>query len=221
MKAPRPEIRAVLYDFGGVFTASPFAAVERAGAEQGLAPGQMSEIVFGPFDEDTDHAWHRLERGEIAIGEARDAIIELGRAKGAKSDPFALLARMGKDGGIRNEVVERALAIQQAGFRTAVVTNNIAEIRDRWKAMLPHAEIFEVIVDSSEIGVRKPSAAIYETALRELGGIPPEQAIFFDDHPQNVRGAEALGIQGVLVENDFSPTLALLDALAQRGPARS
>lgn len=221
MTAPRPGIRAVLYDFGGVFTSSPFAAVERAGAEQGLPPGRLGEIVFGPYHKDTDHPWHRLERGEIAIGEARDAIIELGRAQGAESDPFAILARMGEDGGIREEMVAKARAVQQAGFRTAVVTNNIAEIRDRWKAMLPHAEIFEVIVDSSEIGVRKPTAAIYETALRELGDISPEQAIFFDDHPQNVRGAEAVGIQGVLVEDDFSPTLALLDALAERGPARS
>lgn len=73
-------VEAVLFDFGGVFTASPFGAVEALGREIGAAPGQLQRIVFGPYHEDTDHPWHRLERGEMPLLDARDAIMALGRS---------------------------------------------------------------------------------------------------------------------------------------------
>ena len=60
------QIKAVLFDFGGVFTDSPFGAVEEHGLSLGAAPGQISDIVFGGYHEDGDHPWHRLERGELS-----------------------------------------------------------------------------------------------------------------------------------------------------------
>ncbi len=62
------EIHAVLFDFGGVFTDSPFAALEELSDELGIGPRELLEIVFGPYDDDTDHPWHRLERGEVSLG---------------------------------------------------------------------------------------------------------------------------------------------------------
>src|SRR5262245_52055105 len=94
-------IDAVLFDFGGVFTDSPFDAAEALGAELGAQPGRLLEIVFGPYHEDTDHPWHRLERGEIPLTEARDAIVALGRAAGIEADPFQLFARLGRGSGAR------------------------------------------------------------------------------------------------------------------------
>ncbi len=211
-------IEAVLYDFGGVFTTSPFDEVERAGEEQQLPAGRLLEIVFGPYHEDTDHPWHRLERGEISLLAARDGIIELGRREGVDSDPLQLLARMSEDGGVRESLVERAIRIHRKGFPTALVTNNVSEFRERWKTMIPTEELFDVIVDSSEVGLRKPDPAIYELALERIGGVAPESALFLDDHPNNVRAAERLGIRGLLVTAELAPTLRVLDALIERGP---
>ena len=181
------EIEAVLYDFGGVFTTSPFDEVERVGEEQKLPAGRLLEIVFGPYHEDTDHPWHQLERGEISLLEAREGIIDLGRREGIESDPLQLLARMSESGGVRESIVERAFDIRRRGFSTALVTNNAAEFRERWKTMIPTDELFDVIVDSSEVGLRKPNPAIYELALERIGGVAPESALFLDDHPNNVR----------------------------------
>mgnify|MGYP001807826056 CR=1 FL=1 len=211
-------VEAVLYDFGGVFTTSPFDEVERAGEEQKLPAGRLLEIVFGPYHEDTDHPWHRLERGEISLLEARDGILELGRREGVDSDPLQLLARMSEDGGVRESLVKRAIRIHQKGFPTALVTNNVSEFRERWKTMIPTEELFDVIVDSSEVGLRKPDPAIYELALERIGGGAPESALFLDDHPNNVRAAERLGIRGLLVTAELDPTLRVLDALIERGP---
>ena len=63
------EIRAVLFDFGGVFTESPFAALDELSKELGVAPRELLDIVFGPYHEDTDHPWHRLERGEVSLAD--------------------------------------------------------------------------------------------------------------------------------------------------------
>jgi len=213
MGANTPEIHAVLFDFGGVFTASPFDAAEALGAELGAAPGRVLAIVFGPYHEDTNHPWHRLERGEIPLAEARDEIIALGRAEGLDTDPLRLFALLGRGEGARAPMVERARRLLVRGYRTGLVTNNAREFRDAWRKLVPADELFEVIVDSSEVGVRKPDPRIYELALARLGGVPPEQALFLDDFPSNVAAAEKLGMRGVLVRPDLTSALAALDTL--------
>jgi epoxide hydrolase-like predicted phosphatase len=209
------EIDAVLFDFGGVFTTSPFDAAEELGASLGAAPGRVLEIVFGPYHQDTDHPWHRLERGEIPLVEARDAIIALGRAEGIDADPFRLFALMAGGGGARAPMVERAQRIVAHGYRTALVTNNAHEFRESWRRLVPADELFQVIVDSSEVGVRKPDPRIFELALARLGGVEPGQALFLDDAASNVAAAEKLGIQAVLVRPDLADALAALDALLE------
>jgi epoxide hydrolase-like predicted phosphatase len=204
-----------LFDFGGVFTPSPFDAAEELGVELGAQPGRLLEIVFGPYHEDTDHPWHRLERGEIPLGEAREAILALGRAEGLDADPFRLFARLGRGEGAREPMVARARGLLARGYRTALVTNNAHEFRDAWRRLVPADELFEVIVDSSEVGVRKPDPRIFELALARLGGIDPAHALFLDDAPSNVAAAEKLGIRAVLVRPDLRDALAALDALLE------
>ena len=208
-------IDAVLFDFGGVFTTSPFDAAEELGAALGAEPGRVLEIIFGPYHEDTDHPWHRLERGEIPLVEARDAIVALGRAEGIEADPFQLFARMGRGEGAREPMVERAKRIVAHGYRTALVTNNAHEFREAWRRLVPADELFQVIVDSSEVGVRKPDPRIFELALARLGGVAPERALFLDDAASNVAAARRLGLQAVLVRPDLGDALAALDALLE------
>ena len=171
--------------------------------------------MFGPYHEDTDHPWHRLERGEVSFLEARDAIVALGRAEGIDADPLNLFAAMGRGEGARAPMVERAQRIVACGYRTALVTNNAHEFREGWRRLVPADELFHVIVDSSEVGVRKPDPRIFQLALERLGGIAPERALFLDDAPSNVAAAEKLGIRSVLVRPDLTGALAALDALLE------
>ena len=208
-------VEAILFDFGGVFTPSPFAAMEAFGAEIGAEPGQLQEIVFGPYHEDTDHPWHRLERGELPLVDARDEIMALGRAQGIEVDPFQVFGRMSMErgGGAHEGLVARTLALRAAGFRTALITNNVREFAEGWRRLVPADELFEVIVDSSAEGIRKPDPRIFEFTLERLGGIAPERALFLDDAQSNLDAAERLGIRGLLVTEDLEPTLAALDAV--------
>ena len=82
-----------------------------------------------------------------------------------------------------------------------------------WRAMVPVDELFELVVDSSDVGVRKPDPAIYHLALEQLGGIPPERAVFLDDFAGNVDAAIALGIHGILVGDEPATSLTELDRL--------
>ncbi len=206
-------IDAVLFDFGGVFTHSPFAVIEQLGEEMGTRPGQLQEIVFGPYHQDTDHPWHRLERGEIKLVDARDEVMALGRQAGLEVDPFLLLARTTTGHGVREEFVDCAHALRKSGIRTAMVTNNVAEFRQAWQRMIPVETMFDVLIDSSELGIRKPSPAIYERALTDLGNIAPHKAIFLDDYPANIEAANALGLHGILVEPDSQKSLSQVAAL--------
>jgi putative hydrolase of the HAD superfamily len=211
-------IDAVLFDFGGVFTASPFGAVGNAAAEYGAAPGQMESIMFGSYHEDSDHAWHRLERGEIPLATAQQEIMAEGRRQGLEFDPLQVLFSLGGSGGARTQVVECVRGLRRAGYRTALLTNNVAEFRDHWRAMLPVEELFELVVDSSEVGLRKPDPAIYRLTLERLGGVSPERTVFLDDYHANVEAAAALGIHGILVDDDPNPALDTLAHLLGAGP---
>jgi putative hydrolase of the HAD superfamily len=171
--------------------------------------------VFGPYDRDTDHPWHRLERGEIALLDAREQIMALVTQAGLAFDPLAILARMAKGGGAREAVVSATRRLRVRGVRTALVTNNAREFSQGWRAMIPISELFDAVIDSSEVGVRKPDPAIFALALRALGDIAPDQAVFLDDFPGNVAAARRLGMHGLLVGDDPTGALAELERLVR------
>jgi putative hydrolase of the HAD superfamily len=228
--APDPEdtpapadrtVDAVLFDFGGVFTLSPFDTVAAAGKELGLEEGLAFELCFGPYDQDGDHPWHRLERGELTLLDARNALAELARGRGFDLDPLSLLLGQRPEDVQRDEVVDRARRVRATGVRTACVTNNVAEFGQAWRGMIPVDELFDVIVDSCRAGVRKPDARMFELALAELA-VPAGRAVFLDDHPSNVAAATRLGIRSILVGPDRVAAFDELDVLVGlTRPARS
>jgi epoxide hydrolase-like predicted phosphatase len=209
---------AVIYDLGGVFIGSPFVAVRRFATDRGIAGDVLMAILFGPYDEDTDHPWHRAERGELAIGAARDAIIELGRSEGHDVDLFAMMKEFGDDRRVSDAMIASARRARAAGARTAMLTNNIAEARDLWRGLLPVDELFDLVVDSSEVGMRKPDPLVFRHTLERLGLTDPGRVAFLDDYPGNVRAAESVGMIGILVDEDPGAAITQLDALLTRRP---
>jgi epoxide hydrolase-like predicted phosphatase len=205
---PSRTIEAVLFDYGGVFTASPFSAADDFCAKVGLTREELFTVIFGPYDRDTDHPWHRMERGEMAIEAARDEIRALAREQGAEVDLFEFFMAIGAvSQGPIAPMIECARKLKTDGLRTALVTNNVAEFSAHWRKTLPLDELFDVVVDSSQVGLRKPDPRIFALTLERLGGVEASRAAFLDDFPGNVAAARDLGFHAILVEPDPLPAI--------------
>jgi putative hydrolase of the HAD superfamily len=206
--------RAVLFDYGGVFTETPGAFLKSLAEACGAEPLELIAFLVGPYGEDGDHPWHRLERGEITFealcGWARDE----GTRRGWRLD-LALLPELVRGLTVRREVVECVLALRKRGYKTAIVTNNVREFgfRSSWRHATPLEDLFDAVVDSCEVGFRKPDPRIYRLALERLGGVAPEEAVLLDDFEVNVTGARALGMHAILVGADWRAAFEELDAL--------
>ena len=205
-------IEAVLFDFGGVFTESPFLAAHEAGEELGIDVDVAFDLCFGTYHDDGDHPWHRLERGEMTLEDARLALRTMAIERGYDVDPIDFLMRLARDDEQRPQVVERALAIKASGIRTACVTNNILEFGEGWRSLVPVDALFDAVVDSCHTGVRKPDSRIYRLALDAVD-VDAEAAVFLDDHPANVAAAESLGMRGIVVGRDRLAAFDRLDEL--------
>lgn len=208
-------IDVVLFDFGGVFTESPFFAVEGMARDLGVDIQQFAELMFGAYHLDTDHPWHKLERGELTFDEAREDILALGKASGMAVDPLDLLVRMAGGNLMRDTMVQTLRDIKAAGYPTAIITNNVREFRDGWRSLIPVDELIDKVFDSSELGIRKPDPAIYQRALLDMGGVCPHRAVFLDDVEQNVASARDLGIHGIQVQDNPAEAIRELKALLQ------
>jgi epoxide hydrolase-like predicted phosphatase len=203
-----------LFDFGGVFTPSPFEVVADAARQLGVAPHIVTSTCFGGYDRDTDHPWHRLERGEVTAAEALAAIRGLAAEAGYDIDPIAVLGRgMGGGRSVRQDVVDLAREVRARGLKSAIVTNNVKEFGAAWRALLPLDELFDLVVDSCEEGIRKPDPRIFRLALARLGDIAPERAVFLDDAPGNIAAAHSLGMRTIHVAPDHAAALGELRAL--------
>lgn len=205
-------MRAVIFDFGGVFIDSPFAVLSDVARERGVSPDDLALGLFGRYDIDEEHPWHRLERGELSLEDARRDIMAANvDAGGISFDPFELLSALA-DGGVRDEMVSYCRSLGRRGFVTGLLTNNASEFADFWRPLIPLDELFDDVVDSSEVGLRKPDPAIYLLAMERLG-VTAEQTVFIDDAPGNVAAARALGIASVLIGQEPSDVTAAIKAV--------
>jgi putative hydrolase of the HAD superfamily len=209
-------IKAVLFDFGGVFTDSPFTAVQKFGAGIGLPEGEIMELVFGSYARDGDHPWHKLERGEISLESTREHILTAGRERGVDVDIYALFAKIAENSGgsdIREPLVKKVQMLKNEDYRLGIVTNNVKEFADGWRSLLsvPVDDLFEFVVDSSDVGVRKPDPEIFHLAAAKLPGVELQEMLFLDDYQANLNAASKLGMQTILVGEDPLQTVRDLD----------
>jgi putative hydrolase of the HAD superfamily len=209
-------VKAVLFDFGGVLTepmGSMFAAVAAAA---GAEPAEVAALLVGAYH-GADHPLHRLERGEGTFEDFCRWGDEEGARRGWRLDLRPMISHL-EVVGLRQPVLERVADLRRRGYRTAVVTNNFKEVTALWRARVDLDRLFDTVVDSCEVGVRKPEPGIYRIALERLGGVAPEEAVLLDDFEANVAGARAVGLHGILVGNDTDAALAELERLLAENP---
>jgi putative hydrolase of the HAD superfamily len=211
-----PSIEAVLWDFGGVILTSPFDAFAAYEAEHGLPDGFIRRV--NATDPHTN-AWARLERAELDPAGFATAFEDEARALGGEVSGARILELLA--GEIRPEMVNALDRCRAAGLRTACLTNNIAS----WEADVDDDPVlaaraiqvaaimsrFDVVVESSVIGVRKPEPRFYEVAC-ELLAVAAEACVFLDDLGINLKPARAMGMTTIKV-SDPDAALAELEAV--------
>jgi len=193
-------IRAVIFDFGGVFTSSPFEAFNRYERERGFPQDLIRRI------NSTNHlenAWARFERAEVDLNGFDTAFAEEAKAFGYElpgRDVIPLLS-----GDVRPEMVE-ALRRIKARFKTGCITNNVPSMQavgaDRPDNLYRReiVEMFDEMIESSKLGIRKPDPRIYELMCEKLG-VAPEESVYLDDLGGNLKPARAMGMITIKVES--------------------
>jgi putative hydrolase of the HAD superfamily len=188
--------KAVLWDFGGVILSSPFEAFNRYESDHGLPTDFIRSVnATNPHH----NAWAHLERGDITPeqfdAEFADESEALGHRLGG-GDVLALLA-----GYVRPDMVELLDRVRSAGYKVACLTNNIGGdhvTSERTATISDIMSRFDVVVESSKVGVRKPEPRFYEIAC-ELLDVAPHECIFLDDLGINLKPAAAMGMTTIKV----------------------
>ena len=202
-------IRSVMFDFGGVVTSSPFDWFERYERAQGLPPGCIRRL--NATNPDTN-AWARLERSEITFDQFCDEFQAEAAAAGFALDAREAMA--GLSGDLRPEMVD-VVGDCSRRFKTACLTNNFqgfgAAQRDDIAEVLG---LFHLVLESRELGIRKPDPRIYRIACQRLG-VEPTEVVFLDDLGVNLKPARALGMTTIKV---VDPRQAIDELYATVGP---
>ena len=207
---------AVIFDFGGVITASPFEAFNRLEAERGLQQDFIRRVNAANPD---SNAWALFERAEIDAARFDALFAAEAAALGHALDGASVLGVL--SGSIRPAMVSALDQLRDAGFRLACITNNVpaghgagmARSGDRKDAYEQVFARFEHVIESSKAGVRKPDPRIYQMMCERLGLEPP-QCVYLDDLGINCKPAAKLGMHAIKVT---SGEQALADLSAALG----
>ncbi len=191
---------AVLWDFGGVILSSPFEAFNRYETEAGLPKDFLRGLnARNPYT----NAWAKMERSEVSLDGFVTLFEEEARLQGHRVEGLKILQALSGD--IRPQMVE-ALRRCKAAFRVACITNNVksgegpgmARSPEKAKAVSEVLSLFEHVVESSKIGLRKPDPRIYQHTC-DLLGVPPDRCIYLDDLGINLKPARAMGMRTIKV----------------------
>jgi putative hydrolase of the HAD superfamily len=201
-------LRAVLWDFGGVLTTSPFDAFLAYERANSLPSGFIRGL--NATDSDTN-AWARFERNELDVDGFAAGFEAEATAAGGRVDARELLAVL-RTGELRPAMVEAVRRCHQR-FKTGLLTNNFApgtteESASGYDVVFEH---FDLVLESSKAGFRKPDPRFYQSACEQLG-IQPGEAVFLDDLGVNLKPARAMGMRTIKVVNP-EEALAELEAI--------
>jgi putative hydrolase of the HAD superfamily len=197
-------LRAVISDFGGVLTTPlmhSFAAFQN---RTGIPPEALGQAMQRVADADGEHPLFELEKGRMTeadflariSAELTDILGHEPEMHGFKEIYFDALEP-------NPPMIELMQRLKGSGLRMALLTNNVREWEPLWRSMLPVDEIFELVVDSAFVGMRKPEPEIYELTLERvrardgLADLEPAECLFIDDVEANVDAARALGLRAV------------------------
>jgi putative hydrolase of the HAD superfamily len=237
-------ITTVIFDFGGVISSPLFVGIGAFEEAEGYPRGSLLRLLFGETayigvegravadalasDPDAAEAegevvdepdWHLLEKGQLDIATYFDRVVErapeiLGRP--IDMDAYGRFWRQSAPG-VHWMVVQKMRELQTRGFRIAILTNNVKEFGDNWRAMFPVDELCETVIDSSHVGMRKPEREIYELTCSRLG-VAPADTVFIDDNADNIAAARAYGMSTVHFDGDPWAVLSELDAILASDP---
>lgn len=192
---------AVIFDFGGVITASPFEAFNRLEAERGLPQDFIRSVnAANPHE----NAWALFERAEIDAARFDALFAEEARALGHELDGASVLAVL--SGSIRPAMVRALDTLKAEGYRLACITNNVpaghgagmarsGDAKDAYEQVFAR---FEHVIESSKAGVRKPDPRIYRMMCEKLG-LHPAACVYLDDLGINCKPAAQLGMAAIKV----------------------
>ena len=205
-------IEAVLWDFGGVFTTSPFDAFNRYERERGLPRDIIRKI--NSINPDTN-AWARLERSELAPAEFDAEFLAEAREFGLSIPGRDVLGLLSGD--LRPRVVS-AFRACKARFRVGCITNNaptgkgagMSSSSEKAAALAEIFAAFDHVIESSKAGVRKPDPRIYAMMCEALG-VKPDACVYLDDLGINLKPAREMGMTTIKVTSEQQ----LLDDLSQ------
>ena len=192
---------AVIFDFGGVITASPFEAFNRLEAQRGLPQDFIRSVnATNPHE----NAWALFERAEIDAARFDALFAEEARALGHELDGGSVLAVL--SGSIRPAMVNALDLLAAEGYRLACITNNVpaghgagmarsGDAKDAYEQVFAR---FEHVIESSKAGVRKPDPRIYLMMCEKLG-LDPAVCVYLDDLGINCKPAAQLGMAAIKV----------------------
>jgi putative hydrolase of the HAD superfamily len=206
-------IEAVVSDFGGVLTTPLMRAFAALQDENDLEPGALGAALRRIAERDGRHPLYELECGRTTehdflaelSAQLRD---DLGRDVELHSFAERYFTHLEP-----NHVMIAFLGeLRDRGYRLGLLTNNVREWEPRWRAMLPVDELFEVVVDSAFVGLRKPDPAIYRLTCERLR-VAPERCVFVDDVEVNCTAAAELGMAAVVFRSSEQAIAEVREAL--------
>ena len=194
--------KAVLWDFGGVITSSPFEAFNRFEADHGL-PQDFIRGINATNPE--TNAWAQLESSQVSVDEFDDLFATEARDRGHEVRGRQVLELLSGD--IRPEMVTALKRIRQ-DHAIGCITNNVntgegpgmARSGKKASVIAEIMSLFETVIESSKVGIRKPNPAIYELACKQMG-ITASEAVYLDDLGINLKPARELGMTTIKVLN--------------------
>ncbi|MBA2545380.1 MAG: HAD family phosphatase [Solirubrobacterales bacterium] len=208
-------VEVVISDFGGVLTSPLVESFASVQDDTGVPMEELGKAMARIEAEDGAHPLFELETGRIAevdfLAKLADA---LEPAIGHRPEMHRFAEIYFEALNPNPEMIDLMRELKHSGYRMAMLTNNVREWEPRWRSMLPVDEIFELVVDSAFVGMRKPDAEIFELTLERLGGVSPASCLFVDDIEANVEAARALGIQAVHFRHQEQAITEIREALA-------